>query len=162
MRDFSLAPMSPFIRGLTLFMLALPLAFIGSALVGPSSLLLAPGIVLIAIYAWVWLRFRPARFVVGPDAIEVHWPLKRRRIARSSIQGVRRLDNAELRAIVGAGMRVGAGGLWGGFGWLWTTHRGIVHMYVSRTDGYVWIDRGAERAWLITPDNPDGFVRALR
>ena len=163
MHDFALAPMSPFIRGLTLFMLALPAAFIGSALLSPSSLLLVPGIVLISIYAWVWLRFRPTRFVVSPDAIEVHWPLKHRRIARSSIRSVRRLENnGELRAIVGAGMRVGAGGLWGGFGWLCTTHRGIVQMYVSRTDGYVWIDRGAERGWLITPDNPDGFARALR
>jgi hypothetical protein len=75
---------------------------------------------------------------------------------------VRRVDNAELRAMAGAGMRIGVGGLWGGFGWLWTTHRGIVQMYVSRTDGYVWIERGKQRPWLITPDDPDGFIRALR
>jgi hypothetical protein len=30
---------------------------------------------------------------------------------------------------VGWSMRVGAGGLWGGFGWLWTERRGIVQMY---------------------------------
>ena len=153
--------MSPFIRGLTLFLLALPAAFIGSGVIGPSLLFL-PGILLLAIYAWVWLRFRPTRFVVSADAIEVYWPLNRRRIARSSIQSVRRVDNAELREIAGAGIRVGAGGLWGGFGCLWTTHRGIAQMYVSRTDGYVWIERGKERPWLITPDDPDGFVRALR
>src|SRR5262245_51992294 len=113
MKSYALAPMSPFIRGLTLFLLALPAAFIGSALIGPS-LLFWPGVVLITIYAWVWLRFRPTRFVVDSGSIEVHWPLKRRRIARSSIQSVRRVDNAELREIVGAGMRIGAGGLWGG------------------------------------------------
>ena len=162
MHTFTLAPMSGVIRGLTLFLLALPVAFIGSALLGTAPVLFAPGLVLIAIYVWIWMRFRPTRFVVGPDAIDVHWPLKHRRIARSSIQGVRRVDNAELRELAGAGMRVGAGGLWGGFGWLWTTHRGIAQMYVSRTDGYVWIERGAERAWLITPDDPDAFIQALR
>jgi hypothetical protein len=162
MQSFALAPMSAFIRVLTLFLLALPVAFIGTALLGRSSLLLGPGIILIAIYAWVWLRFRPTRFVVGPDAIDVYWPLKQRRILRSTIQSARRVDNAELRAMAGAGMRVGVGGLWGGFGWLWTTHRGVAQMYVSRTDGYVWIERGAERPWLITPDDPDRFVRALR
>lgn len=162
MQEFALAPMSPFIRVLTLFMLALPLAFVGAALLGPSPLLFAPGVVLIALYAWVWLRFRPTRFVVSDDAIDVHWPLKHRRIARSSIQSVRRLGNAELRATVGAGIRVGAGGLWGGFGWLWTTQRGIAQMYVSRTDDYVWIERGTDRPWLITPDDAGGFVRAMR
>ena len=161
MKRFTLAPMSPFIRGLTLLMLALPLAFVGMALAG-TTILAVPAIVLIALYAWVWLRFRPTAFVVGPDAVDVHWPLKRRRIARASIQSVRRVDNNELRAIAGAGIRVGVGGLWGAFGWLWTTHRGIAQMYVSRTDAYVWLDRGTERAWLITPDDAEAFVRALR
>ena len=162
MQEFTLAPMSPFIRALTLLLLALPLAFIAASLVQPSSLLFTPGVVLIALYGWVWLRFRPTRFVVSRDAIDVHWPLKHQRIPRSGILNVRRLDNAELRSIVGAGIRVGAGGLWGGFGWLWTSHRGIAQMYVSRTDDYVWIDRGKERPWLITPDDPNGFVRALQ
>jgi hypothetical protein len=58
-------------------------------------------------------------------------------------------------------MRVGAGGLWGGFGWLWTQRRGIVQMYISRTDGFVWIERIGDRPWLITPDEPEKFVRAL-
>jgi hypothetical protein len=162
MQEFALAPMSPFIRGLTLFLLALPAAFIGTALLGPASVLLPAGTVLFALYAWVWLRFRPTRFVVSPDGIDVYWPLKHRRIARSSIRSVRRLNGAELRALVGSGIRVGAGGLWGGFGWLWTTHRGIAQMYVSRTNDFIWIERGAERPWLVTPADPDGFVRALR
>ena len=161
MKRFALAPMSPFIRGLTLFMLALPVAFAGTALTG-QSILLAPAIVLVALYAWVWLRFRPTAFVVGPDAIEVHWPLKRRRIARATIKSVQRVDTNALRAMAGPGVRIGVGGLWGAFGWLWTVKRGIVQMYVARTDGYVWIDRGTERAWLITPDDPDGFVLAAR
>ena len=58
-------------------------------------------------------------------------------------------------------MRVGAGGLWGGFGWLWTQRRGIVQMYISRTDGFVWIERVGDRPWLITPAQPSAFVRAL-
>jgi hypothetical protein len=74
---------------------------------------------------------------------------------------VRLIDRDELRREVGWGMRVGAGGLWGGFGWLWTTRRGIVQMYVSRLDRFVWIERGSERPWLITPDRPESFVAAL-
>jgi len=93
--------------------------------------------------------------------IEVVWPLRRRRIPRAGILEVRLLDKAALRAITGSAARVGVGGLWGGFGWLWTQHRGIVQMYVSRSDGLVWIERGAARPWLITPQSPEAFLRAV-
>jgi hypothetical protein len=157
---FPLAPMSSLIRALTVVLLMLPIAFIsGSLLWGAPRL--SVGLLLAALTVWVWVWMRPSRFVVRADAIEVTWPLRRRRIGRAGIVEVRIVDKAELRALTGAAARVGVGGLWGGFGWLWTQHRGIVQMYVSRTDGLVWIERGAERPWLITPASPESFVRAL-
>jgi len=116
---------------------------------------------LLLTYAWVWARFRPTAFVVHPDSLEVIWPLKRRRIRRDGISSVRIIDRQRLRQEVGWGMRVGAGGLWGGFGWLWTSRRGIVQLYVSRLDRFVWIERGKERPWLITPERAEAFVAAL-
>jgi hypothetical protein len=158
---FALAPMCSLIRWVTLALLALPVAFLIAALLG-SPLLGAPGLLVILIYLWVWLRFRPTAFVIRPDTLEIIWPLKRREVRRDQITAVRSVDRQELRREVGWGMRVGAGGLWGGFGWLWTARRGIVQMYVSRLDGFVWIERGGERPWLITPDQPEAFVRALK
>jgi Bacterial PH domain len=152
--------MSPLILVLTLILLAIPFAFLASIAVG-RSLLSAPALLVIGIYAWVWLRFRPSTFIVRPDAIEVEWPLKRRRIPRDDIAGVRLLQQGELRREVGWGARLGAGGLWGGFGWLWTSRRGIVQMYISRTDQFVWIERKNSRPWLITPEEPEAFVRAV-
>lgn len=157
--SFRLARMSPLIFGLTLTLLALPFAFLASVAVG-KSLLLVPALLVIGIYAWVWLRFRPSAFVIRPDAIEVEWSLKRRRIPRDDIAGIRLLREGELRREVGWGARVGAGGVWGGFGWLWTSRRGIVQMYISRTDRFVWIERTNGRPWLITPEEPEAFVRA--
>ena len=157
---FGLAPMCSLIRGLTLAMAALPVAFLVAAIVGARALYF-PVVLLLLVYGWVWTRFRPAAFVVLPDGLEVIWPLKRRRIPREGIASVRVIDRDELWAQVGWGMRVGAGGLWGGFGWLWTSRRGIIQMYVSRRDRFVWIERGHERPWLITPDRPEQFVSAL-
>ncbi len=34
-------------------------------------------------------------------------------------------------------------------------------MYVSRLDAFIWIERGREQAWLITPEQPDVFLHAL-
>lgn len=159
-KTFRLARMSPLIRALTIGLLLLPLLFILTAAFG-NRVAAVPVLFLGTIYAWVWLRFRPIRFVVRPDALEVIWPLKRRRISRENITSVRLIGRQELRKEIGWGMRVGAGGLWGGFGWLWTKRRGIVQMYISRTDRFVWIDRAGDRPWLITPESPEDFVRTL-
>jgi hypothetical protein len=144
---------------LTVGLLALPVVFLVSALF--EARLGAPLVFLIPVYAWVWLRFRPMLFVVLPDTLEVIWPLKRRVLQRGSISQVRLIEGRALRAETGWCIRVGAGGLWGGFGWLWTQRRGIVQMYVSRTDRFVWIERTNDRPWLITPDQPEAFVHAL-
>src|SRR5262245_28553763 len=160
MRTFRLAPMSSSILIVTFVLLAIPAAFVILALLAWRPLSL-PAALVIATYAWVWLRFRPTRFVVHPDAVEVVWPLKRRRLSRAGIASVRLVERRELKNAVGWAMRVGAGGLWGGFGWLWTQHRGIVQMYISRTDGFVWIDCAGDRPWLITPEHPEAFVQAL-
>lgn len=159
-KTFRLAPMSRLILALTLGMLALPLAFVAGAAFWrwPFGV---PGLLLVAIYSWVWLRFRPTLFVVRPGILEVVWPLKRRQIRRDAISNVRLIDRRTLRAELGWCMRVGAGVLWGGFGWLWTARRGVVQMYISRTDGLVWIECVKDRPWLITPEEPEAFVRAL-
>jgi len=160
MKTFRIAPMCLMIRILTLVMLALPALFLLSVVFG-RGLLIAPTILLTGLYSWVWLRFRPTRFVVHQDVLEVIWPLKRRQISLDSIADVRIVNARELRSQVGWGMRVGAGGLWGGFGWLWTQRRGIVQMYISRINDLVWIERTAGRPWLISPERPQEFVQAL-
>lgn len=160
MTSFRFAPMSPMIRVLTLILLAIPLVFFVVALIG-TSILVGPAVLVATMYSWIWLRFRPTMFVVRHDVLETIWPLKRRQIERINITGVRTIDNEELRREIGRGVRVGAGGPWGGFGWLWTQRRGIVQMYVSRTSDFVWIEIANGRPWLITPEHPEAFVRTL-
>lgn len=159
-KAFRLAPMSPIILVMTLILLALPIFFFIAAMFG-AHLHLAPGLLVISLYVWIWLRFRPSQFVVHDRSLEIIWPLKRRTISRTDITRVRLLTSEGLKHEIGWGMRMGAGGLGGGFGWLWTKRHGLVQMYVSRTDEFVWIDRGTDRPWLLTPEQPDEFVRTL-
>ena len=161
-KSFRLAPMSPLILTSTLLFLVLPPLFVVSALFARNQLW-AAALLVLGIDAWVWLRFRPSRFTVQGSGLDVIWPLKRRHIPRESIASARIMDRQELKSEIGIGwgVRIGAGGIWGGFGWLWTKRRGVVQMYVSRTDGFVWIERTGGRPWLLTPEEPDEFVRAL-
>jgi hypothetical protein len=81
---FRLAPMSPLILVLTLFLLALPAAFLALSTKRGSWLAL-PALLLLGIYAWVWLWFRPTFFEVHPGVLEVIWPLRRRQLRREEI-----------------------------------------------------------------------------
>jgi Bacterial PH domain len=159
-RSFRLARMSSLILALTLFFLVLPPIFLVGGVLGRNQLW-AAGLLVLGIDAWVWLRFRPSRFTVQGSRLEVIWPLKYRYIPRESIVTARVIDRQALKREIGWGLRVGAGGIWGGFGWLWTKRRGVVQMYISRTDGFVWIERAGGRPWLLTPEEPEEFVRAL-
>lgn len=159
MRAFDLAPMNGLVRAVTVVMFLIPAAFLAGTIAGVR--LLGPGVAILLLYAWVWVRMRPRAFVVHDDRLEVEWPMKRRSIPRSSIASVSRIDRQALRDQVGWGMRIGIGGLWGAFGWLWTTRRGLVQMYVSRTSDLVWIDRREGRSWLVSPASPDAFIAAL-
>ncbi|HOD94981.1 MAG TPA: PH domain-containing protein [Candidatus Hydrogenedentes bacterium] len=116
---------------------------------------------MVVLYAWVWLRLRPKQFIVHQDGLDVLWPLKRVQIPRADISSVRLISRQDLKNEIVRGVRIGAGGLWGSFGWLWTRRRGVIQMYVSRTDNFVWIECAGARPWLITPEQPEAFVRAL-
>lgn len=159
-KTFRLAPMSPAIFSITVLLLIIPSGFLVAAIAG-ARIHMAPCFIVFSLYLWVWLRFRPSSFRLGPRSLVILWPLKRREIPRDSISSVRLFDRDTLKREIGWGVRIGAGGFCGGFGWLWTTRHGIVQMYVSRTDGFAWIDRKDDRPWLLTPEEPDAFVRAL-
>jgi hypothetical protein len=152
--------MDPPILWITTFLLALPIALLVGALFA-GRLLSIVALLVAAVYAWVWLRFRPRQFAVTEHSLEVRWPMKRRTIPRAEILNVRVMEREALQKEIGWGLRIGAGGLWGGFGWLWTRRRGIVQMYISRTDFVVWIERRDGRPWILTPEQPENFVRAL-
>jgi hypothetical protein len=159
-KTFRLAPMSPIILIVTLVLLALPVVFFIALLIG-ARLHPAPGILVMLVYVWIWFRFRPTRFIVHERSLEIVWPLKCREIPCDDITAVRLLNRDALRKEIGWGLRVGAGGLGGGFGWFWSRKWGLVQMYVSRTDEFVWIERKQNRPWLITPEDPHRFVQTL-
>lgn len=161
-RSFPLAPMSRLIIGLTAVVLALPVVLVVAGLLSPARpVLLGAAAFVVVMCVAVWLFCRPTGFEVSGGELVVIWPLRRRVIPRTNIASARVIGRGELRKELGWAIRVGVGGLWGAFGSLWTSRRGSVEVYVSRTDGLVWIERRVGRPLLITPTNPEGFLLAL-
>jgi hypothetical protein len=160
---FALAPMTTGLRVLTWALFGVPAALLYAALESPepvhTGLLVVTAFVALT-YASVWLVWRPSRFEIGADALRIVWPLRARTIPRSAIRGARMVTAAEFRRAHGWGMRIGAGGLWGGFGLLKTSDT-TFSMWISRTDRLVIVDLRDARPLLVTPDAPERFVALL-
>ncbi|MDB4997849.1 MAG: hypothetical protein JWM74_5281 [Myxococcaceae bacterium] len=113
------------------------------------------------VYASVYFVFRPTRFEVDDTGLRILWPIRARRVARTNIAEARRLSSAAFRKEYGYGLRIGAGGLWGGFGLL-RTKRATFSMWVSRTDDFVIVRLNDGRPLLLTPEEPAAFVEAVQ
>ncbi len=163
-RTFRLAKMDRLMAMLTLFVLGLPGLFLSQSMHDSAlaTLMSAVAASLLALYAWVWTRWRPPRFEVTPDGLAVVFPLGRKHVPADSILSVEEVDREELKRRYGHLLRVGVGGLWGGFGWLKASRGGWVEFYVSRLDDYVLMERQGAPPLLISPERPAELVDAVR
>lgn len=163
-RRFSLAPMSGLIRGLTWLIVPLPLVFVaGSTLGGAEAarILFAVGGVLALLWLAVWTFFRPSGFTVGREGLTIEFPGRRLHVPKADLATASLMNLAELYPRYGVAARVGVGGLWGGFGWLWSAQRGWVDLYVTRTDRWVLVERKNGKDLLLNPDDAEAFVAAV-
>ena len=162
-RRFNLAPMTTGLRVFTGILFVMPPALLWTALRAPAperyALWFAFAVVCV-IYAGVWLLWRPTCFELDASSLRIEWPLRSRTVARSAVEGARILSSPELRREYGRGMRIGAGGLWGGFGLL-RTRRATFSMWISRTDRLVIVSLKGARPLLVTPEDPERFVEEL-
>ena len=163
-RRFALAPMQTWLRACTLAVLVVPVGLLVAAWTSAppvAHVLAAAALFTLLVYASVWLVWRPTRFEVDDAELRIVWPLRSRRIPRAQVGGVARVTGREFRRQHGWGVRIGAGGLGGGFGLLKTAGT-TFSMWISRTDEFVIVRLRDARPLLITPETPDRFVDALR
>jgi len=157
--------MSPLLLWITLLLLAVPIAFLYAAINAPQPIGASSAVILfflVSIYASVWSIGRPAAFLVSSQGLEIIWPLRRRFISREHLSGAETIDLAALKQEFGIILRVGAGGLWGGFGLAWSSKGKHLSLYVSRhKDGFVLVRAGGGvRPLLLTPARPREFAAA--
>ncbi|WP_448574292.1 PH domain-containing protein [Trichothermofontia sp.] len=153
--------MSPLIRNLTIVLLLLPPLLGIVALIKQSGWLGAIALFMVVVYASVWLGWRPVCFRITDENLTIAFPLWQRLIPLASVTEVRVLDLKTFLQQFGDPFRVGAAGLWGGFGWLWTSQGGWVEFYVSRSDQFILVGRSGHPPLLITPRSPHDFVATL-
>jgi hypothetical protein len=153
--------MSSVIKGVTIALWLLPLCFAIFSLLSREWQLFNICLILIALYGAIWLWCKPSHFIISNNYIEIVFPAWRRSIAIQDVSGIRIISKNIFQQEFGWAMRIGAGGLWGGFGWLWTSRGGFLEFYISQLDEFVLISRLKGNSLLITPINPDQFVETV-
>ena len=165
MKHYPLAPMDPMYQGLSLFLGSLPFLFVSLTLMvpGPQKLMFgACSVFLFLIYAWIWFYWRPTSFRLETTALVIEFPRRQMAIDLSGVQQVHLYNSyADFTAEWGLGIRIGAGGLWGSFGWL-KTAKGTLQMYLSRSEDLVVVEFQDRRPLLMTPEQAQDFVRELQ
>lgn len=161
--SFPLAPMDRLMGGFTVFAWCLPLVFVVLGALSPTPVgyvLFASAGAMVATYLAVWAFARPMRFEVHDDALAIVFPAWTRRVPRAGITAARRYEGDAFKREIGWGMRVGVGGLWGGFGWL-VTPKGRFEMYISRVTDLVVLSADGRDDLLLSPDDAARFVQAF-
>lgn len=162
-RRFRLAPMSRSIVVLTAVAWGVPVLFFVLAAFAPvPRFMVGVGVAVAVLYGAVWLWWRPASFLLTGAGLVLEFPGRRALVEAREMTGARRLEAPDFKREFGFALRVGVGGLWGGFGWLWTRLGSWVEFYISRTDGFVLVERRGGTPLLLTPEDPEGFAEALR
>lgn len=143
--------------------LAIPVIFTVIGLGDPRLRVIFLGsAVMVAVAALgVWVFYKPTRVVVDDDELEIQFPMRTIAVSRAEISGARVLARSQFRETLGFALRVGVGGLFGVFGFLWSNKLGWVTIYVTSTDNWVLIQRRGAGPLILTPKDADGLVRAL-
>ena len=100
-------------------------------------------------------------YVIDNRSLTVVWPLRKLHVPAHDISSVRVLDRKGIKKELGLAMRIGAGGLFGGFGLLWTRRRGMMRFYITRLDCFVFVERRNNKDLLLSVDHPDRMKKLL-
>ncbi len=159
-KTFRLAPMSGLILWLTILVFPIPFAMAGSALYWGVHPLLAVAGFMGLVWAVIWFYMRPSHFTVSDRGLQIVWPMRQQLVETAQIESAELVTDAEFRQRWGIGMRIGAGGLFGGFGW-YRTRTVTFRFYISRTDEFAIVHLRNDRPLMLTPDDARRFVDML-
>lgn len=159
--SFPLAPMDGRVRLLSVGLLALSGVLVAAGAVLDQGGQALAGASLGLLCAAVWLLARPGRLSVEGTTLVLTYPLFRRRLPLQGLVDATSLSAEAFRQRFGWALRVGVGGLFGGFGWL-RTSRGWVEMAIAGAQGMVLLEWRGRTPLLVTPAAPERFLELVR
>ena len=103
--------------------------------------------------------FRPISYIILDELLVIHRPLSDIKIALTEIENIVVLDSQELKGTIRS---FGVGGLWGYWGSFANSRIGAMKWYATRMSNAVLITTGNNKKIVLTPDDPELFVKRLQ
>ncbi len=128
------------------------------AAVGAAGIVLVVTAVVTLVISWA---LAPRGYRVSPEGLEILRNVGAVRVARERLVSADRVELTPGQLLKGLRL-FGAGGVFGTFGWFWQANLGVFRAYVTRSDRLVRVGLLNGRPIVLSPDDPDGFVAALR
>lgn len=143
--------------------LAIPIIFTVIALGDPRLrvVFLGTAVMIVVAAFGVWVFYKPTALLVDDTTLTIQFPMRAIEVARDEIASARVLPRARFRETLGFALRVGIGGLFGVFGYLWSNKLGWVTIYATTTDNWVLIERRNAGPLILSPKDAEGLARAL-
>jgi hypothetical protein len=110
-------------------------------------------VVIIAMYL-----YRPLEYDVDEKLFSIKMPVRRSKISRLNIKQVRVVEPEELRFVI---RTFGNGGIFGYTGWYYNRQIGKMRWFATQRKNYILIETIDNKRIIITPDDPDGFLKEI-
>jgi Bacterial PH domain len=112
-------------------------------------------LILFLIYVIGYL-FAPRNYSITANTVLIHRPLTNISIKKNDIKSV---EIVERNKISKAWRIFGVGGLFGYYGRFWNSEMGTMTFYATRTADAILIRTHTDKKIILTPDEPEAFLR---
>jgi len=154
------APKSTWIKVITavLFAVMILLAALAFLTETDASGLIMPAVIFVIVLALSYY-FSITRYEITETHIVIHRPFDQVKIRKSAIANVLPIDKKDIRLSI---RTFGIGGVFAYTGQFWNSKFGNMTWYLSRMDNVVLLIDTSNRKTLLSPDNREKFIAALK
>jgi len=102
------------------------------------------------------ILYKPKFYSIEVNQVIIHRTMNDIKLLKSEIISVGQLEKEKLKGTI---RTFGVGGLFGYFGKFYNNKIGVMTLYATRRSNYVLIKTSANKKIILTPDNPEDFVK---
>ena len=129
----------------------------GKDQVAMFGLFIGPVIIFVLMIAMYLLS--PLSVEITNTGLIIHRKIYSRNILFKDIESIRMAEPDEMNGTI---RTFGNGGLFGYTGMYWNKKLGSMRWYCSQRKNYILIDKEGNKRIVITPDDPDDFIKDVR
>ena len=130
-----------------------PFIFVPKSLSILSPILTA--LILIIIFS-IPILYKPQAYIIESGNIIIHRIAKNVIFLKNEIDSIQQIEKEKLKGSI---RTFGVGGLFGYYGKFYNSKIGAMTWYASRRSNYVLITTTSNKKIILTPDNPENFVK---